>query len=379
MRKIFYIIFVIFLSSTFAQKKISFAHSNQNLDCSSCHICKTPTKNKPCLSECPRSNKKIKSFKIKNAPKVFEINNVHGEKDLYGPVKFSHKAHAEMAEMKNGCATCHHNTVNGKIEKCSTCHTNDRIKSTPNMPDLKSAYHRECMSCHQTWEEESKCENCHTVNPQYRSDKTKPEIVTVHKKVIRPDVHVFETSKCTRGDKVTFHHNEHIELFGLQCVDCHKDESCAVCHNQNPNFKEKENIFAHHSRCNSCHNTEDKKECATCHSNKETKGFNHFAKTGFDINIYHSKVSCNSCHTKSGTYKGLNSQCQSCHTWDTDNFDHSITGLKLDDNHIDNDCSDCHEDDEGNLNYKKPTCTNCHDEDEGFVVPNKLPGKKVKR
>lgn len=365
-------------SSSFAQNKMPKLHSSKNLDCSACHYCKTPTKKDPCLSKCPRVDRNIKSFKIKNAPKTFEINKVHGEKDLFGPVNFAHKAHAEMAEMGNGCATCHHKIVDGKIEKCSKCHTSDRSKSNVDVPDLKSAYHRQCMTCHKTWEEESKCENCHSVNPKYKSAGETTEIVKAHKSVVRPKEHVFETSKCTRGKKVTFHHEEHIELFGLQCVDCHKDESCATCHNQKPNLNKVDNA-PHHSRCNSCHDTENKKTCTTCHSNKETKGFNHFAKTGFDINIYHSKVSCNSCHKTKGTYKGLNPQCQNCHTWNQDNFDHSITGLKLDENHIDNDCSDCHEDEDGNLNYKKPTCVNCHDEDEGFVVPNKLPGKKVKR
>ena len=46
-----------------------------------------------------------------------------------------------------------------------------------------------------------------------------------------------------------------------------------------------------------------------------------------------------------------------------------VTGLVLDENHIENDCEDCHV----NKNYSvKPTCEECHDE---ITYPDKLPGK----
>ncbi len=378
MKKIIYLMLLGFLvSATFAQNKLSKSHSKTNLDCSVCHTCEVPTKLNPCLASCPREDVKVKTYKVADAPKVFVINNVHGEKNIYSAVNFAHKAHASMSEMSGGCETCHHYNPPGKIVKCSTCHTADRKEVDINMPDLKSAYHRQCMSCHQTWEEESRCENCHTLNDKYKSAIAKTEIVKTHKPIERPVTKVFKTSECKRGKVATFHHNDHINLFGLECVDCHQDESCESCHSQKSNFKKTVDV-ANHNRCESCHDTKSKNQCVKCHSNKESKPFNHFANTGFDINKYHSKNSCNSCHTKKGSYKGLNSECQNCHNWDEDNFNHSITGLQLNEDHIDNSCADCHEDDDGNLNYKKPTCTNCHEEDEGFVVPNKLPGKRVK-
>ncbi|MDA3859892.1 MAG: cytochrome c3 family protein [Melioribacteraceae bacterium] len=378
MKKLIYLILLGFLiSSSFAQKKISKLHSKQNLECSTCHACEIPTKTNPCLALCPREKGNVTAHKVGDAPEVFEINNIQGEKDIYGSVNFLHKAHAEMSEMGEGCTACHHYNPPGEIVKCSNCHETDRNKVDIQMPDLKSAYHRQCMDCHSKWEEESKCENCHTLNDNYKSAISPTEIVKVYKLVEHPATKVYETGECKRGKVATFHHNDHIELFGLECVDCHQDESCQSCHNQKLDFK-KTVDGSNHSRCVSCHDTENKNQCAKCHTDKETKPFNHFANTGFDINKYHSKNTCNSCHTKKGSYKGLNSQCQSCHTWDEENFNHTITGLKLDENHIDNSCSDCHEDEDGNLSYKKPLCTNCHDEDEGFVVPKNLPGKKVK-
>jgi len=374
MKKLVYLIILTFLASNLiAQNKISKLHSKQKLDCTTCHECETPTKTNPCLALCPRDKSQPANYKVENAPKVFNINNIKGEKDIYGSVKFSHKMHAEMTEMSGGCVTCHHYNPPGKIVKCSFCHEVDRNKRPINMPDLKSAYHRQCMDCHQTWEKESKCENCHALNDKYISATSKKAVVGSSKKVERPITKVYKTKGCEKGQVVSFQHNDHIELFGFECKDCHQNETCESCHSQKPNFKRAKNEFKH-SNCVSCHDTEDKNKCVKCHSDKESKPFNHFAKTGFDITKYHSKVSCNSCHTKKGSYSGLKSQCQNCHNWTGDNFDHAITGLKLSDDHIDLDCSDCHE----NNNYKKPTCSNCHDEADGFVVPKKLPGKKVK-
>jgi len=378
MKNLIYLILLGFIASTsFGQSKLSKLHSKTNLDCSICHECETPTKTNPCLASCPRENRKARNYKITDAPNLFVINNIHGEKDIYGAVNLSHKIHAEMAEMSGGCETCHHYNPPSEIVKCSTCHETDRKEVNVNMPDLKSAYHRQCMDCHAEWEEESRCENCHTLNDDYKSAIAASEIVKAHKPVERPATMVYETGESEKGKVATFHHNDHINLFGLECVDCHQDESCESCHSKKPNFK-KVVDGTNHSRCASCHDTENKKQCAKCHSDKESKPFNHFVNTGFDINKYHSKNTCQSCHKKKGKYSGLNSNCQRCHNWNGENFKHTITGLQLSEDHLDAECSDCHEDEDGNFSYKKSTCTNCHEEDEGFTVPNKLPGKRIR-
>ena len=170
MKNLIYLILLGFIASTsFGQSKLSKLHSKTNLDCSICHECETPTKTNPCLASCPRENRKARNYKITDAPNLFVINNIHGEKDIYGAVNLSHKIHAEMAEMSGGCETCHHYNPPSEIVKCSTCHETDRKEVNVNMPDLKSAYHRQCMDCHAEWEEESRCENCHTLNDDYKS------------------------------------------------------------------------------------------------------------------------------------------------------------------------------------------------------------------
>jgi len=67
--------------------------------------------------------------------------------------------------------------------------------------------------------------------------------------------------------------------------------------------------------------------------------------------------------------RNVNKNCLSCHkSWNNENFNHKVTGLVLDEDHIENDCEDCHI----NKNFNaKPTCDNCHDE---ITYPERLPG-----
>jgi len=86
------------------------------------------------------------------------------------PVKFSHGSHMIIEGVS--CTGCHHRFENGKnVLKeeeldgenksiyCSNCH---REKS-----ELKNAYHRLCITCHQTTKKENKtagpklCGECH--------------------------------------------------------------------------------------------------------------------------------------------------------------------------------------------------------------------------
>jgi len=362
----------ILFSTSIAQNKLSKLHSKQKLDCIVCHECETPTKTNPCLAMCPRENVQVISYKVDDAPDTFTINNIKAEIDLYKAVSFSHKAHAEMSEMVDGCVTCHHYNPPGRIVKCNFCHETDRMKSKINMPDLKSAYHRQCMNCHSNWEDKSNCESCHKLNDNYKSQNSKLELVKTHTQPARPQTKVYKTDS-EKGKVVTFHHNDHIKLFGAKCADCHKNEGCESCHNQKPNLKKLDII--NHEECESCHNTDNDKQCVKCHKSNETKPFNHAVNTRFNLNKYHSKNSCRSCHKSKNNFKGLIAQCQSCHNCDEKNFKHSITGLQLSEDHLGLDCGDCH----ANNNYSKPTCIDCHEEDEGFVVPKKLPGKRVKK
>jgi len=367
-----FVLFSLLSISIVAQVNNLRSHSQMNLDCKTCHLCDTPTKAEPCLVQCPRYKIEPIRHSVEDAPDDIIINEVASENDLYTPVDFTHRLHAEMSLMSGGCATCHHYNPPGEIVKCSTCHESESKRTNLAIPTLKAAYHRQCMTCHTTWEEKTECKSCHELNSQVLVSKTvEPKIVKSHQKITVPVKIVYET-EADEGSMVTYFHNDHTDLFNLECTDCHTQESCASCHNQKVDFAKPE-LDDEHDRCSSCHDTDTEDNCTKCHTDSEKKPFNHTASTKFDLQKFHAKVACISCHKSKTDFAGLNPKCENCHKSSDGYFDHSVTGLKLDETHQDFYCENCHE----NNKYKKsPICSDCHEDDISF--PKNIPGKKVK-
>lgn len=357
-------------------------HSKAAIDCKSCHACEYPTKNDPCLIACPRTDMISVHHTPDEGPVVVTMKDIKGK---YGDVVFSHKLHAEMSEMTGGCNGCHHYNTTGPVLKCKTCHSVDRIRDDLQTPDLESAYHRQCLSCHRQWSRKTDCQNCHISNEDDAGKKAK-SMEEAHKLRSHPPLNqpmkvVYETS-YEKGKFATFFHDEHTRLFGATCVDCHKDENCMKCHdvklkelrgNERPDLKIKthKTFEDHHRPCIDCH---QKNECAKCHSDKPMDSFNHLKISGFDISRNHSNLKCGKCHKESGNFKGLNSNCTSCHgDFKTGKFNHGKVGLTLDEMHVDLECTDCHKDAKF---AKTPVCSDCHD-DKSF--PKNLPGKLIKK
>ena len=108
--------------------------------------------------------------------------------------------------------------------------------------------------------------------------------------------------------------------------------------------------------------------------NKIAEQFDHAKKTGWALNKFHVNLSCAKCHGSKIPYSKLNNGCVSCHkNWNNENFKHSVTGLQLDETHLQLGCEDCHL--EKNFAVK-PVCSNCH---ENFAYPKQKPGKTVNR
>jgi hypothetical protein len=97
--------------------------------------------------------------------------------DRYQPVKFPHKQIVtsldrvvcgnQLAERfhqntETLCAGCHHNNPPGDpVPACRSCH-GDENDSQKDLPDLKAAYHRQCIGCHQAIGHEAQgCTDCH--------------------------------------------------------------------------------------------------------------------------------------------------------------------------------------------------------------------------
>ena len=350
-------------------------HSQLKFNCSLCHACETPTKSNPCLIVCPREKMMTVHISPEKSPAVIKMDKLKSVQDLYEPVVFSHRIHAEMSEMSGGCEMCHHYNPVGDVVGCDNCHEPKRQRTDISKPDLKGAYHRQCIDCHQEWNNNVACESCHELNSsgksaylgkEYEKERVHPEIKVPTKLVL--------TTTYEKGKLVTFYHNEHTDIYGLDCKNCHQEESCAKCHSSEPEKKvEKVSLEAKHKNCSGCHDTKTKTSCENCHSTKEKAPFNHFARTGFELKSFHSKLNCKSCHQTRGMFTGLNSSCKSCHTgWNSSNFNHKVTGLILDETHIEFDCSDCHEIEDYS---KNPSCDGCH---EDYSFPKQKPGTLVK-
>lgn len=368
MKKIIIVAFFLIAGSLFAQT----SHEEFKFDCNLCHACENPTKTNPCLKPCPRESIITVHHSAKEGPDELIMDNFRGVEDNFEPVKFSHRAHSEMSVMSGGCEMCHHYNPPGRVASCKDCHETARLRQDLRKPDLKAAYHRQCMDCHKIWDSNVLCADCHAKKGEGESAElvAKETEQEYHPQVETPRKLVYDTSEEMDG-VVTFYHNEHIDLFGFECNDCHKQESCAKCHQQGAEPVEKElSLEEKHSTCSSCHDTED--DCESCHKSQETKGFSHMVSTGFNLADNHSRLECRSCHKTNKKFSGLNSNCISCHkNWDIDNFNHAVTGLELSEIHKEFECENCHVEN----GYQSPTCDNCHDE---ISYPDMLPGTSVR-
>jgi hypothetical protein len=292
--------------------------------------------------------------------------------DLYQPVQFNHKLHAEMAVMGKGCVTCHHYSPSDDIPPCDECHGGEKNSANLRQPTLKGAYHRQCLSCHRDWSHETACNTCHLPTPGKAMDVhfDATDIVGIeHPPIHTPDKRIYKTP-YQDGPVVTFHHNQHADMYGLACVDCHQEENCAYCHELNTASKKntRKTMLEVHSTCNNCH-LQDK--CSKCHDTREKPAFSH-DQTGWPLNRFHQKLGCPACHPVGRQIARLDSRCPSCHQdWSAGTFDHGVTGLQLNDIHAKLDCSDCHM--RPDYSHPEAGCENCHEE--GFDPKDTPPGQ----
>jgi hypothetical protein len=336
------------------------SHSQMpQVDCSKCHTCEVPTVKEPCLKSCPRTEMVHQTSKhgLGEAPDSMLLDQLA---NLYGPVQFNHKLHATMAEMGGECATCHHYSPKGHIPPCNDCHDAAAASTDLRKPNLKGAYHRQCLSCHREWSHDTKCVICHvpTQTSGFLSQSQDPtDIMGIsHPKIIAPVTEVYRTP-YEKAPIVTFQHKEHIELFGFRCVDCHKQENCGYCHDINKPSANKKSQEEVHAICNDCHK-EDR--CDKCHDTKQRPSFTHDA-TGWTLHPYHKNLDCRACHPTGKPIAKLDRACITCHGgWSQENFKHDRVGLALDETHREFDCEDCHE---SRQFTAAPTCSNCHDDD----------------
>jgi hypothetical protein len=356
-------------------KNIPSDHTLKTLNCKSCHSCEYPTKEDPCLIECPREEMVAAYHPPKEGPEVVVIDEMS---ENYMGVVFSHKMHAEMSEISNGCTGCHHYNTTGPVLNCRKCHEITRSREDVSVPDLKAAYHRQCMSCHKQWSGENGCNTqCHqpkSPDSQVRMKQLVKEITgKTHPLRPEPMKMIWETN-YDKGKIVTFFHDEHVQLFNLKCSDCHSGDNCIKCHEPKAQeqtsgaVKIKKSEEEHHKPCNNCHY---KDACNKCHRTSEMMPFEHGRASGWSLKWYHTNLECTRCHGNEIPLKKLDNNCTTCHkNFTRGEFNHKVTGLILSEVHRELDCNNCHV--KGDFG-KTPVCTECHD-DKSY--PRDLPGSR---
>jgi hypothetical protein len=345
-------------------------------NCRDCHDCDRPTKAQPCLNACPRhKNNFTGQHKKSEGPEVVVIDQLA---DLYEPVVFAHGLHAGMSEITGGCENCHHySEPGGAIPPCRQCHDPSAQQVDLRKPSLKGAYHRQCINCHLDWSHENACGSCHQQKGQTKvaaKPKGKPDatdLLSVKHPKMEPTPYYTYKTTYAKGPVVTFHHGDHVEKFGLHCTDCHQGQSCGRCHDSLKKAGAARKPLDHVTSCIICHGERD---CSFCHSNRSAPAFQHATSASFSLAPFHAKVACKTCHGEPKAFKTPATRCTSCHIhWKLGSFDHQVTGLTLDENHREFECTECHADADF---ARAPRCDGCHDEP---MFPAKVPGQRTKR
>lgn len=291
---------------------------------------------------------------------------------VYGPVEFTHRLHAEMSQLKGGCANCHHDpNLEQNVAGCDSCHATSVSSSTLTQPTLKGAFHRQCLGCHRNWAHENGCGFCHeerlgrAAGEEGTEANASPQLRNKRGVAVQP-VMAYETT-YESAPMVTFHHVDHAEKFGLSCNQCHSGDSCSDCHDKQIARRAADR----HADCMSCHVEKD--NCAFCHDNSARKVAYHDQRTAWCLEPYHEGVACRQCHGEANAFTKPSTDCRGCHSsFKGDEFDHTVTGVTLYGSHAHFACERCHE----SKRVGSPvSCSRCHPSS-AISWPADLPGKR---
>lgn len=351
-------------------------------DCARCHSCRMPSKEDTCLlNPCTRDRAGNSRPTAPHGPDTIVLGQLEND---YLPVPFDHKGHAMMGEMAEGCATCHHNTPRGtRPPKCESCHDQFSAGTDIDKPGLRGAFHQQCLGCHRDWSNETDCEKCHVPKTGREPARAKALsaddiLFRTHPRIHEPEGDFYGGDKTSDSEcRVIFRHGEHVQRFGLNCVDCHFEPNCSRCHGNNDDQRLSRPV-PHHDPCIRCHKDEmtlaarDAGGCDRCHWVKGQPlpvPFDH-AVTGWPLQQFHRDKACRDCHREI-PFERPSRECRDCHSgWSSSNFDHALTGLALDENHKGLNCEACHLDQKFD---QPPTCAECHDD---VAYPAASPGSR---
>lgn len=276
-----------------------FASGDRAQPCATCHACARPTAADPCLGACPRHGGAAQA----SGPGTVVLSELE---NLYEPVSFNHRVHAQMASLDNGCVSCHHASPADTYPACKACHSPAIVHEPGTKPGLKGAYHRQCMGCHQEWSAENECEACHALKAN-RAAQGDTYVVARYKPCQEPDRQVFDTESGA-GEFVTFFHRNHSSLYGNECGDCHRQDPCVSCHYQGEKAPRPAGSAAvTHGKCAACHDTEEITGCEKCHADTAREAPFH----AWPLGETHVGLDCTDCHD--GKPFTAAPDCSACH------------------------------------------------------------------
>ncbi|MBK8244354.1 MAG: cytochrome c family protein [Saprospiraceae bacterium] len=267
-----------------------------------------------------------------------------------------------------------------------------------------------CTQCHDLGDQisEAKCLNCHIkLKSRISSNKGFHASQEVKQKncISCHSEHHGLKFEMIRFDKKLFNHNS----TGYELKGKHKTIDCRNCHKpdfiQDPEIKKNQTTYLGlDPKCLTCHADYHQKtlsnDCIKCHNFNQFKPaseFNH-SRTDFPLTGAHLKVTCIECHKKEirnnvsfqkfasidfqtchSCHKDphdnkFGTNCKACHTDEsfhkikpTPQFNHNLTGFKLEGRHKSIDCRKCHDNRAGTSGMfkefekiSKLECISCH-------------------
>jgi hypothetical protein len=266
-------------------------------------------------------------------------------------------------------------TSHAQIAECSTCHA-------PPFGSEKMA---------------DRCANCHTDIAAQMFDVAKLHGAIKQKssafacRDCHPDHRGATASLTDLGENTFPHETLGFSLKGHQFTSAREAFSCKDCHQEDIT---KFSV----DTCDSCHRQMDVvftqshvlsfgTDCLACHDGVDRFGsdFKHSAFT-FQLVGKHADVACTKCHLDARTVADLQSapqdcfschrqddehdgrfgqDCAACHSptgWEPASFDHNLSAFKLEGEHSEAACEDCHK---NNVFAGTPKdCYSCHQQDD---------------
>jgi predicted CXXCH cytochrome family protein len=307
----------------------------------------------------------------------------------------------------DNCNACHEDEHNNRFgQDCKQCHSEvsfRKIKGIDKFDHDKTGYkligkHKlvDCKECHKGAMTEplkhARCTDCHNDehDGQFAKNGVVPDCNECHSNYgFEPSEFTVERHNKTKfkldGAHVATACNEchkkdvskkwQFRNIGTSCVDCHKnvhkgfidekyfpEENCEICHTTS---SWKQVNFDHEKTGFKLEGAHSKERCGACHYRKNEQG-EHIQKFSELTN------NCSQCHKDShaGQFEeNGKTDCTQCHgfvDWKDSKYDHNRSRFKLDGQHVNVKCEECHKPIESpkgkyiQYKFKSIECSECH-------------------